>query len=286
MTHTWRSVSVGANGVHEWEFQEAGGEENEVGRPDEGSHASGARILVVDDEDKIRDLVGTLLEDRGFVIDRACSVPEAVEALQADTFDLVLTDLRMPERDGLDLVRHLRDTHPDVASVIVTGYASTETAIEALRLGVSDYLKKPFRIEQLQETVDRALGSRERRQVEADWKERVQITTAGESREAVAQRLKRQIEDTDQRLRSVEQKLALRSDVIRLVDRIHTGGATVYDLSDYLGDSLRRICDDFRVRRGTIVIAEPAGEPRSLVVRAAYGAHADVRDASSGTSSC
>lgn len=111
------------------------------------------RILVVDDDPIFRTELGELLSDEGHAIETAPSVPKALETLAAGEIDVVLTDLKMPRHSGLELLREVRAHWPRTLVVVVTGFASVETALEAMKNGAFDYVRKPFRIEQVRETL-------------------------------------------------------------------------------------------------------------------------------------
>ncbi len=117
-------------------------------------------LLIVDDEPQIPELLQRLLAGRGWDIRRAHSGEEALETLAREPIDLLVTDLRMPGMSGLDLIVEARATAPHCGSVLITGYASTETAVEALRKGADDYLTKPFRAEDLEGVLERVLTAR------------------------------------------------------------------------------------------------------------------------------
>jgi two-component system response regulator PilR (NtrC family) len=108
-----------------------------------------ARILIADDEVAIRQALVTVLERDGFSCVEAGSGEEAIAAFEADPFDLVITDIRMPGISGVDVMRQVKSRAPDTIIVLVTAHASLDTAIEAVREGASDYLTKPMRFENL-----------------------------------------------------------------------------------------------------------------------------------------
>lgn len=109
------------------------------------------RLLVVDDDEDFRDELRDLLEEEGHRAAAVSSVAKALERLEAAEFDAVFTDLRMPRRGGLDLVREVRARWPATAVVVVTGFATVQTAVEAMRTGAFDYLAKPFRGDHLRD---------------------------------------------------------------------------------------------------------------------------------------
>ncbi len=106
-------------------------------------------ILVVDDELLIRDLLYDYFSGQGWKISVTESGEEALNILSEKHIDLVLTDIRMPNMDGLALASEMRLSHPDIPVVVMTGYPSVETAVTALRTKVADYVTKPFNIHQL-----------------------------------------------------------------------------------------------------------------------------------------
>jgi DNA-binding NtrC family response regulator len=118
-----------------------------------------SRILVVDDEPVVGESCRRILADEGHRIDVALSGREGLTRAFAEHFDLVITDLKMPDLDGLLLARQVRDGRPKTAVVIITGYGSIPSAVEAVRLGVTEYLEKPFTPEELSEAVHKALAA-------------------------------------------------------------------------------------------------------------------------------
>ncbi|RMG94845.1 MAG: response regulator [Deltaproteobacteria bacterium] len=111
------------------------------------------RILCVDDEAMVRDYLCDLLEADGCAVTTARSVSEARAALAGGTFDLVTLDLAMPGPSGMEFLRELRKDHPNLPVVILTGYPSVESAQEAVELGATKYMTKPFAGDDLQRVV-------------------------------------------------------------------------------------------------------------------------------------
>jgi CheY-like chemotaxis protein/anti-anti-sigma regulatory factor len=125
---------------------------------------AGGRVLVVDDEENVRVTTAAILEQEGYDVATASDGREALEMVARKHFDLVLTDLRMEDMDGIALLHDLQTQHPNLVTIVLTGYASIESSIDALRQGVYDYLVKPCMVEDLKRTVRRALEHREQRQ--------------------------------------------------------------------------------------------------------------------------
>src|SRR5918993_1975698 len=128
-----------------------------------GAGAAGHRILVVDDEENVRLTTAAILEQEGYEVETAADGREALERVARGDFDLVLTDLRMEDMDGITLLHELQTRHPNIVTVVLTGYASIESSIDALRQGVYDYLVKPCVVDDLKRTIRRALQHREQR---------------------------------------------------------------------------------------------------------------------------
>jgi excisionase family DNA binding protein len=117
-----------------------------------------ARVLVVDDEEPIRDLLSKTLSLAEYEVDVAADGPSAVDRMRMIQYDLLITDLRMPGVDGLNVIREARRLKADIPVIIVTGYSDEASAIEAINLGVQGYLTKPFRVPRVLAAAAKALG--------------------------------------------------------------------------------------------------------------------------------
>jgi len=117
-------------------------------------------ILVVDDEEVMRDVLQTLLMQAGYDVTLAEDGAKALEAVRAQTFDAALVDVMLPEISGLDLLPELKKIDPDLVVVVITAYASVETAIESMRRGAFDYVTKPFKHEELLHLLHNGLNQR------------------------------------------------------------------------------------------------------------------------------
>ena len=128
--------------------------------PRQSSTASGARprVLVVDDEATIRDLLSKTLALAEYDVDLAPDGRTALERLRIIPYDLLITDLKMPGVDGLTVIREARRLKADLPVIIITGYSNEASAIEAVNLGVSGYLTKPFRVPRVLAAASKALG--------------------------------------------------------------------------------------------------------------------------------
>lgn len=108
------------------------------------------KILIVDDEAPVREMLKRgLVQMGGFSVEVAQDGPEAIEKVEKDVFDLVLTDLKMPEIDGIDLLKMIKGMRPEVMVILMTAYGSIETAVEAMKMGANDYITKPIDLNEL-----------------------------------------------------------------------------------------------------------------------------------------
>ena len=122
------------------------------------------RVLVVDDERLIRWSLEQMLEKGGYTVETAEDGATALAAVRDESPDLVLLDLKLPDTDGIHLIRQIKEAHPDIQVVIMTAYADVATAVEAMRLGAYDYIPKPIDFDNLAVTLRNALETRQLRQ--------------------------------------------------------------------------------------------------------------------------
>ena len=122
------------------------------------------RILVVDDERSLRELLAIVLKREGYDVVLAENGRAAVAALEQGSFDLLISDIKMPDMTGVDVLRAAKRMDPDILGIMVTAFASTETAIEAMRLGACDYLSKPFDVDLLKMKVREKVENRHLKQ--------------------------------------------------------------------------------------------------------------------------
>jgi len=131
------------------------------------SNGDDAFILVVDDEGAIRYSISKTLQRVGYQVHTAASGEEALEMMERQNYDVVLTDIKMPGLTGVELLGQIKEQSPDAVVILLTGYASLETAIESLRLGAHDYLVKPSSSQDIRQSVaqglERARNMRHRR---------------------------------------------------------------------------------------------------------------------------
>src|SRR5580765_4534573 len=123
------------------------------------------KILVVDDEPSMRELLSIMLHKEGYEVLAAESRAKAAAVLAKASVDMVITDVKLPDGDGIEILRHVKAASPETAVIVMTAFGSTSTAVAALKLGAHDYLTKPFDVEELKIVVRGAL---EKRQLEEE----------------------------------------------------------------------------------------------------------------------
>jgi DNA-binding NtrC family response regulator len=119
------------------------------------------RLLVIDDDAVTRELLTEVLQDEGYTVDACESGKAALAHAAENSFDLAITDVRMPEMDGIAVTQALKTRQPDLQVIVMTAFGSVETAVEAIRHGAFDYVSKPMNLEEIKSTVRRALTARD-----------------------------------------------------------------------------------------------------------------------------
>ncbi|MEE4638601.1 MAG: sigma-54 dependent transcriptional regulator [Wenzhouxiangella sp.] len=156
---------------------------------------AGARILIVDDEPDIRELIADILEDEGHQVCAAADAAQAREQRRAQSPDLVLLDVWMPDTDGISLLREWRDAEAlDCPVVMISGHGSVETAVEATRLGAYDFIEKPVSMAKLLVTVNNALEAGRLKRENAGLKQREPSAMEPLGRSLAVQNLRRRLE--------------------------------------------------------------------------------------------
>jgi len=120
-----------------------------------------ARILVVDDDENIRNTMKTILEDEGYIVDSAANGRDAIKRTEETAYNVALIDIRLPDMEGVELLKLMRDAVPKTRKIMVTGYPSMQNAVAALNKNADAYLIKPVDIEKLLSTVKEQLQLQE-----------------------------------------------------------------------------------------------------------------------------
>ncbi len=118
------------------------------------------RLLLVDDEDRFRSTLSKRLAEKGIVAETASNGVEALKVVKEKPVDIIVLDIKMPEMDGIETLRHVKKLNPEIEVILLTGHANIESAVEGMRLGAHDYLMKPCDIEQLLEKIITAYNIR------------------------------------------------------------------------------------------------------------------------------
>ncbi|WP_447973459.1 sigma-54-dependent transcriptional regulator [Nitrospira sp. Kam-Ns4a] len=118
------------------------------------------KILIVDDERSMREVLSIMLKRAGYAVSVAADGEEAIAQLGKEIFDLVITDLKMPKVGGLEVLKAVKEASPDTVVLVITAFASTESAVEAMKRGAYDYLTKPFQVDEVQLIIRNALEKR------------------------------------------------------------------------------------------------------------------------------
>lgn len=116
-----------------------------------------SKILVIDDEQSMRDFLSIMLKKEGHDVVAAENGSDALKAVQTEIFDLVISDVRMPGLDGIDVLKTVKEVSPETVVIMVTAYATAETAVEAMKLGAYDYITKPFKVDEIKLIIQKAL---------------------------------------------------------------------------------------------------------------------------------
>lgn len=139
-------------------------------------------VLVIDDEPIVLDSCRRILKQEGFDVNGAFNGREGLKKIEEDKYDAVLVDWKLPEIDGMEVLRIIKKNHPEVIVVMITGYPSVESAVKAMKLGVSDYVSKPFTPDELKETILKAIENTrtsKKEEKEAEIEARIKRMIAG-----------------------------------------------------------------------------------------------------------
>ena len=121
----------------------------------------GMEIMLIDDDEWIRDSLCIFFESEGCHITALETAEEGMEAIKKHDYDILVTDYRLPGMDGLEFLRHVRGTQPHIMTILITAYKSEDIVSEAIKLGVQDFIDKPFTAQTIEESLSRLLKKRE-----------------------------------------------------------------------------------------------------------------------------
>jgi two-component system sensor histidine kinase/response regulator len=176
------------------------------------------KLLVVDDEESVAVTMGAILEMDGYDVSVLMSGADALKLVRETSFDLVLTDLRLDDIDGLTIISEICRVQPDTVTIILTGYASMESAIKALREGAYDYLVKPCDVDELRAVVARGI---ERRQLGLQLKDRlIELEAANATIHELNRDLQQRVDSATAQLQVRMQELASALEQLQEIDRL------------------------------------------------------------------
>jgi two-component system response regulator PilR (NtrC family) len=118
------------------------------------------KILVVDDECGLREVLSIMLKRAGYAVTEASDGEEAISHISKEIFDLVITDLRMPKADGMAVLQAVKSSSPETVVLVITAFATADSAVDAMKQGAYDYLTKPFQVDEVQLIIRNALEKR------------------------------------------------------------------------------------------------------------------------------
>src|SRR5256712_11604701 len=199
------------------------------------------KVLVVDDEESVVVTIKAILQLDGYNVSTTTSGVQARAMVRDTEYDLVLTDLRLEDGDGLDVLKAVRERHPETITIMLTGYASLESAIQAIRAGAYDYLVKPSEVEELRSAVARGI---ERRRLGQELRMRVaELERANREIADLNSSLQRRIDDATAELKERDEQLKeldrMKSQVLSIAS--HELKTPITAMSGFLQVALRRV---------------------------------------------
>ena len=118
-----------------------------------------SKLLVVDDEESIREFLEIMLKKEGYQVTLAEDGQQAIDLLKGKSFDMIISDMQMPRVTGIELLKHVKDNNPEIVFMMITAFGTTESAVDAMKMGAYDYITKPFKIDEVRMNIANALRS-------------------------------------------------------------------------------------------------------------------------------
>lgn len=194
------------------------------------------RILIIDDDQDICEFMRTALEASGYEVDTLSDPEGAIDRLRSQEYHLLVVDLMMPRLDGIGLIERIRRIDNDIAIVVFTGYPSVDTAVEALKLQVSDYIKKPFELEEFREKIADILR-----------KKGLLRDPEAELHRAIGQNIRVFRKDHDLTLKQLARRTGLSVSLLSQIERAESSASvgSLYKIATALGVPLTRLFGEF-----------------------------------------
>jgi putative nucleotidyltransferase with HDIG domain len=220
-----------------------------------GARASeNIRVMVIDDDDTVREVLSEVLTRRGWDVDAYASAESALAAMESKSYDVALADINMPGLSGMDFLQMARESHPEVPVVMITGYPSIDKAVEAMKTGASDFIAKPFKSEELEIIVRKAVGSS--KVVSNGVEPRTRARAIGKLPEAARRRLEDKIKEL-----SILHTIAETLDEAAERDEIYK---KTMDLAQIITDAERAFILTVEPEKERVVVAAASGYEGAL----------------------
>jgi response regulator RpfG family c-di-GMP phosphodiesterase len=225
------------------------------------------KILVVDDEPKICYLIEELLKQEGYLVDVCFSSIEALDIIKKDSYHMLITDLKMPGIDGLELIRKSKGHNPEIKTIMVTGYTTVETAVQSLRHGVDDFITKPFNIFELKKTVELILHTQQTPQENMRLLKNIKPTSP--DLHIHKQELAVNVHATGEQLTEANKKLVQSIKELDTINMISKAITSVLDIDELLDLCLGEINRKLNVKHSSVMLIDE--NRNELLVRASQG---------------
>jgi DNA-binding response OmpR family regulator len=225
------------------------------------------RILVVDDEPRICHLIEELLKLEGYQIDVSFSGTDALEMIKKYNYQMLITDLKMPGIDGLELIQKAKEQNPEIRTIMVTGYTTVDTAVQSLRHGVDDYITKPFNIFELKKAVKQTLHTRQVAMENVQLLE--DLKKANSELKINKNGLTEKVQITGEQLTMANKELVQRVNELDTINEISKAITSVLDMGELLNLCLNEINGKLKIKHSSIMLIDE--KRNELVVRASQG---------------
>lgn len=198
--------------------------------------AVNVKILIVDDDQDICEYMKTMLETTGYDVSTLSDPTEAENLIRNDEYHLLIIDLMMPKMDGVELIQRIRRIDSDIAIVVFTGYPSVETAVEALKLNVSDYVKKPFDVMEFRDKIAEILK-----------KKGLLLNPEAELHKAIGHNIRRIRKDRGLTLKQLSRRTSLSVSLLSQIERAESSASvsSLYKIAIALGVKLTTLFGEY-----------------------------------------